>query len=79
MSNKNEYGVLINSDIKLHRSWFSQMAKLIGIKLRYFAPLESYKNFDLHGDLDSRYYPPLENVFGIFEEHPDQKTLKKMG
>lgn len=53
------------------------MTKRYGINCIYRAPLAS-KEFDDHGDLDSRYYPP-ETVACIFQEHPDQKTMKKMG
>lgn len=78
MSDKiNDYGKLINQDIKLHRSWFKQMTKLLGINCIYRAPL-SGKTFDLHGDLQASYQPGI--VVGcIFQDHPDQKTLKKMG
>lgn len=76
MSNNN-YGMLINKDIKLHRTWFKQMTKLLGINCIYKAPL-SGKDFDDRGDLQSKYQPGV--VVGcIFQDHPDQKTLKKMG
>jgi len=75
--NPNNYGLLLNKDIKLHRMYFQQMTKLIGINVIYKAPLPG-KTFDTHGDLDSGYYQPI--VVGcIFNDHPDQKTLKKMG
>ena len=75
--NKNNYGLLLNKDIKLHRLYFKQMVKLLGINCIYKAPLPG-KTFDRHGDLDTDYYKP-ELVGCIFQEHPDQKTLKKMG
>ena len=53
------------------------MAQLHGIKFMYRAPL-SGKDYDLHGDLETNYAKPIP-VFGIFQDHPDQKTLKKMG
>lgn len=74
---KNDYGVLITPQIKLHRKYFIEMAKLLGVKFQFRAPRED-KEFDTHGDLDTDYFPPME-VYGIFEDHPDQKTLKKMG
>ena len=78
MSDKKEdYGLLINKDIKLHRNWFKQMTKLIGINCIYRAPRKS-KEFDRHGDLDTNYCEP-QVVGVIFNQHPDQKTLKKMG
>ena len=72
-----DYGLLIKPGIKLHRKWFKQMVKLIGINCLYRAPLPG-KTHDLHGDLDARYELP-EVVGCIFQDHPDQKTLKKMG
>ena len=53
------------------------MCKLLGIKMLYRKPLNG-KNFNIHGDLEANYADPIE-VFVIFEEHPDQKTLKKRG
>ena len=74
---KNDYGILLNQDIKLHRLYFKQMVKLIGINCIYRAPLRD-KTFDAHGDLDANYQPG-EVVGCIFQDHPDQKTLRKMG
>ena len=77
-NNLNNYGLLLNeSDIKLHRIWFKQMAQLLGIKVKYFQPIAG-KDFNTQGDLEAKYYPPKE-VYGILTEYPDQKTLKKMG
>ena len=56
--------------------YFKEMVKLLGIKCIYRAPLPG-KTFDMHGDLDAKYYPG-EVVGVIFQDHPDQKTLKKM-
>lgn len=77
MNPDNKYGMLLTPEIKLHRKYFLEMAKLLGIQMIYRAPLPG-KNFDKHGDLDAKYYQG-ELVFGIFQDHPDQKTLKKMG
>lgn len=77
MADKKDYGILINKDIKLHRTWFKQMTKLLGINCIYRAPRRS-KEFDAHGDLDTNYYEPML-VGCIFNEHPDQKTMKKIG
>jgi len=74
------YGLLINKDIKLHRKYFKEMVKLLGINCIYKAPKDS-KEFDEHGEIHpetEKYY--IGQVVGcIFQEHPDQKTLKKMG
>ena len=77
ISENNKYGILINADIKLHRMYFKEMTKLHGIKCVYKAPRHD-KDYDAHGDLDTHYYEPMiVNV--LFQEHPDQKTLKKQG
>lgn len=75
--NKTNYGILINSDIKLHRTWFKQMLALHGINCKYRAPLEN-KEYDNHGDLQTGYKPEIL-VSCLFEEHPNQKSLKKAG
>ena len=71
-------GILLNKhNIELHRKYFEQMVKLIGIQVIYRAlkPNESYDSF---GELDDHFEPPM--VIGcIFDEHPTQITLKKMG
>ena len=77
MNPDNKYGMLLTPEIKLHRKYFLEMAKLLGIQFIYKAPLPG-KTFDEHGDLNANYYPG-QVVFGIFQDHPDQKTLKKMG
>ena len=74
---KLDYGLLINGDIKLHRMWFKQMTALHGINCKYRAPLPN-KTYDIHGDLTSGYKPAI--VVGcIFDDHPEQKSLKKAG
>lgn len=78
MSDKpNDYGILLNKDIKLHRLYFKQMVKLLGINCQYRAPMNN-KTYSVLGDLATDYYP-AETVGCIFNDHPDQKTLKKMG
>lgn len=74
---KTDYGLLITKDIKLHRTWFKQMTALHGINCKYKAPLPN-KTYDIHGDLQTGYAPEIL-VGCIFEEHPDQKSLKKAG
>ena len=53
---RKDYGILITPEIKLHRQYFKEMVKLLGIKCIYRAPLPG-KTFDMHGDLDAEYYP----------------------
>lgn len=73
-----DYGILLNDNIKLHRTWFKQMTRLIGIICNYKAPLKN-TDFDQYGDLRAQYPKQGEPVGCIFQDHPDQKTLKKMG
>lgn len=75
--NRKDYGILLTPEIKLHRQYFKEMVKLLGINCIYKAPMPD-KTFDKHGDLDTDYYPG-QVVGVIFQDHPDQKTLKKMG
>ena len=74
---KTDFGLLINKDIKLYRTWFKQMTALHGINCKYRAPLKN-KDYDSYGDLESGYKPEIL-VGCLFVEHPDQKSLKKAG
>ena len=75
--NRTDYGILINKDIKLHRMWFKQMLALHGVNCKYRAPLQNKTN-DVHGDLQTGYKPEI--IVGcLFEEHPNQKSLRKAG
>lgn len=71
-------GILIKkSDIELHRKYFKEMTKLLGIQVLYRAPRDS-KNWNTYGELDTLYYEPV--VVGcIFDEHPTIWTMKKLG
>lgn len=72
-----KYGLLINQDIKLYRTWFKQMTALHGINCKYRAPL-SNKEYDNYGDLQTSYKPEI--IVGcLFDDHPNQKSLKKAG
>ena len=74
---RTDYGLLINQDIKLHRMWFKQMTALHGINCKYKAPLAN-KDYDINADLQTGYKPEIL-VGCLFDEHPDQKSLKKAG
>ena len=75
---KSDYGLLINgNNIKLHRTWFKQLLALHGINCKYMAPLPNKTN-DIHGDLATDYLPAI-TVGCLFEEHPNQKSLRKAG
>ena len=52
------------------------MSRLIGIKVIYRAPRKD-KQYTTYAEVDSNYQEPLV-TYCIFNEHPDQKTLKKM-
>ena len=77
MAEPSNYGILLNTDIKLHRNWFIEMCNLIGIKVIFRAPLPN-KTYSGHGELNSFYNLP-KLVGCIFEEHPAQQTMKKLG
>lgn len=53
------------------------MTKLIGINVLYRAPLPG-KKYTTYAEILSNYSEP-EVVGCIFQEHPDQKTMKKIG
>ena len=72
-----KYGKLLQPDIKLFRSFFEEMVSLIGIKVFYRAPMPN-KHYTNYTEIESNYYDPIE-VGCIFDEHPTQQTLKKMG
>ena len=73
----NRYGRLITPDIKLHRKWFDEMVRLIGIQVVYRAPRKD-KHWTSFAEIESNYQPSI--VIGcIFDEHPTQQTMKKMG
>lgn len=73
-----QYGLLLNgNNIKLHRLWFKQMTEMIGIKVGYRAPKKD-KHYTTYAEIDTN-FEKIEVVGCIFEEHPDQKTLKKLG
>lgn len=76
-NNESNYGLLLTPDIKLHRKYFEEMTKLIGIKVAYRAPKPD-KHYTTYAEIDSNFEKPI--VVGvIFEEHPKQDTLKKLG
>lgn len=72
-----KYGILLNDNIKLHRSYFNEMVKLLGIQVIYRATLPD-KHYTTYAEIESNYDQPLL-VGCIFDEHPTQQTLKKMG
>lgn len=73
----NKYGVLLGSDIKLHRKWFEEFVVLYGIQTYYRAP-KAGKSYTTYTEIESNYDEPLQ-VGVIFDEHPTQQTMKKIG
>ena len=71
-------GLLIHkSDVELHRGWFEEMCRLIGIQTIYKPPVDG-KDYSLYGELN----PDLQNaqlVWCIFEEHASQRTMRALG
>ena len=70
------YGLLLNQNIKLYRKYFEEMTSLIGIKVIYRSPKPS-KSWTTYAEIGSNYNEPI-SVGCIFNEHPDQKTMKKI-
>lgn len=74
-----DLGILLKrNNLAVHRKYFEQMVRLIGIYVLYRAPREEQKEYDLHGELDALYCEPIR-VGSIFTEYTDQKTMKKLG
>lgn len=73
----NKYGKLLYPNIKIHRQYFREMCKLIGIYVLYRAPKDD-KGYTTYGELNAHYEEP-KLIGCIFDEHPTQQTLKKMG
>ena len=77
LDNQPKYGLLLTKDITLHRKQFKEFLKLQGIRVVYYAPRPG-KTYTTYTEIKSNYERPV--VVGcVFHEHPDQKTLKKMG
>lgn len=74
---ENNYGLLLNQDIKLHRGYFDEMVKLLGINVLYRAPKPG-KKYTFYAEIEANYQPSIK-VGCIFQEHPDQRTMKKIG
>lgn len=72
-----KYGQLLNPSIKINRQYFREMVKLLGIYVLYRAPVNEPK-YTTYAEIDVNYMPPIK-VGVIFDEHPTQQTLKKMG
>lgn len=77
MENKDTGLLLDKQNITLQRKYFEELVRLKGINLIYRAPREN-KSYNGYGELDAFFYEP--KVVGcIFEDHPTQWTMKKLG
>lgn len=74
----NKYGYLLNTDIKLHRSWFIEMCGMLGINVIYKKLINPKDKYEKYGEIKSN-YEQGELTGCIFEEHPTIKTMKKLG
>jgi hypothetical protein len=74
----NQYGLLLNQkDILIQRKYFEEMTQLIGVRVIHRAPRKG-KSYTTYGEIDSNYFEP-EEVGCIFDEHPTQRTMKRLG
>ena len=73
----NDYGILLNEhNIKLQRSYFDQMVRLLGVNVKYF-PLIN-KQWSEYSEIIA--HPEYGITIGcIFTDHIDQRTQKKLG
>lgn len=72
-----KYGMLYNKNALLHRQYFNEMVKLIGIQSIYYQPRPD-KHWTTYAEIKSNYFEPI--VVGcIFNDHLDQRTMKKLG
>lgn len=73
-----QYGLLLNQeDILLQRNYFEECVTLIGVKVIHRAPRPG-KSYTMFSEIDTNYFEP-ELVGCIFDEHPNQRTMKKLG
>lgn len=72
-------GLLLNEqNIKLSRKFFSEFLRLHGLNVTYRAPIPTSKEYNRYGELDTNYKQPI-SVSCIYDEHPTQKTMRKLG
>lgn len=72
------YGLLLSrKDILLQRKWFEECVKMVGVKVIHRSPKPG-KHYTLYSEIDTNYNPP-QAVGCIFDEHPNQKTMRKLG
>ena len=76
--NTPHYGVLMHErDLSRQKKYFLEMCRLIGINVYYRAPKPD-KRWTTYAEIESNYEAPI--LIGcIFNAHPDQRTMKKLG
>ena len=72
-----KYGILLGKDAKLHRQYFEEMVRLIGVYVLYRAP-KADKSYTTYAEIEANYENPIL-VGCIFNEHLPQQTLRKLG
>ena len=77
MEDRQKYGILLGDDIKIHRAYFEECVYLIGIQVLYRA-VKKDKHWTTYAEIESNYERPVL-VGCIFDDHPKQKTMKKLG
>lgn len=77
MAMPSNYGVLINPNTKLHRSYFNEMVRLLGVNTKYRIPI--FGEYTQHGEYRANSYTDPIIVGCIFQDKLDQKTSKKLG
>lgn len=77
MAENQKYGTLLTPDIRINRQYFREMCKLLGIRVLYRAPKPD-KKYTTYREIEANYESPILTGC-IFDEHPTQQTLKKMG
>ena len=78
MDNRDTGLLLDEKAIKLHRQYFKQFLRLHGVNVQYRSPRDSSKTYNGYGELDTLYNQPIQ-ISCIWDEHPQQKTMKMLG
>ena len=77
MEDVQKYGILLGNDIKMIRDYFEELVHIYGIQVLYRA-VKKDKHWTTYAEVESNYERPV--VIGcIFDEYPEQKTMKKLG
>lgn len=75
---ENNYGLLLNQkDILLQRKYFEECVTMLGVKVIHRAPKPD-KHYTTYSEIEGNYFEPVA-VGCIFDEHPNQRTMKKLG